>query len=173
MILPFSRSAWYLIGSVLAAAFLAGCALQPLGATRTPITLDTRTVKIVGANARFAQMQKVSDPSATEDYLGYWTNTDTFLQWDVKNLRPGAYLVQVYYSLDPQFPGSTIAVSLAGQTFSKKLDATKNWDDYQSLEIGTIRIAAASDATLTLKATDKPKTYVLNLKHIALYPVGE
>jgi hypothetical protein len=149
----------------LAAAGLGGCASQPLGAGSEAITLTAAGAKIVGDNARLASTPR-------EEYIGYWTNTDTYVQWPLNHLRPGTYQVQALYSLDPQFPLSTIAVSLAGQTLTARLASTTNWDDYRALDLGTVKITAAGDETLTVKATNKPMTYVMNLQKVILTRAG-
>ena len=152
-----------LLSAALSAIFLAACANQPLGGTPEPITLTTATVQIVGKNATIARTGPV-------EYVGYWTTIDTFVQWPLKDLKPGTYNVEVLYALDPQFPGSIIAVTAAGQSLSHRLEATKNWDDYHPLAMGALKIERPDVAFLAVRVTNKPTTYVMNLQKVILTP---
>ncbi|HEY4329611.1 MAG TPA: hypothetical protein VGN88_07735 [Phycisphaerae bacterium] len=153
-----------MVAASLTCAILAGCEVQPMGNPAVkPIALTTSTVKIVGSDARL-------EWTADEEHVGYWDNSSTFFQWALKNVKPGKYKIEALYSLDPGFAGSTIAVEMAGQAFTKKLAATKDWNDYRPLDLGTVSVERPEDLTLTVKATDKPMRYVMNLKKLILTP---
>jgi hypothetical protein len=154
----------WVLGCGLAAALTAGCANQPVNGAAEAFAFSAPTATIVGSNARLANTPR-------EEYIGYWTDTDTFVEWPLRHLRPGTYRVQALYSLDPQYPLSTIAVSAAGQTLTARLASTNNWDDYRVLYLGTIKVAGP-DGMLTVKATNKPMKYVMNLQSVILTPVG-
>jgi hypothetical protein len=164
----FSRSVRCLIGAAFAGALLAGCPrihYASIDRMPTVTTLTTANAQIVGKNATLAR-------TGNMEYIGYWTTTDTFVQWPLKDLAPGTYTVEMLYSLDPQFPGSTIAVTAAGQTLTKKLEATKDWDDYRPLTLGTIKIDRPGIAFLAIRAARKPAAYVMNLRSVTLTPAG-
>jgi hypothetical protein len=146
----------------LAAVALAGCAAPGVSLPRETLALSAPTAKIVGSHAQLANTPR-------EEYIGYWTETDTFVEWPLR-LQPGTYRVQAVYSLDPQYPLSTIEVSAAGQTLTARLASTTNWDDYRALYLGTIKVAERSNGTLTVKATNKPMKYVMNLQSVILTP---
>ena len=165
----FSRSILHLLGAAAATAPLAGCGgsmnYAPIDRNPTLATLTTANVQIVGKNATIAR-------TATVEYVGYWTNTDTFVQWPLKELAPGTYQVEAFYALVPQLAGGPIAVTAAGQTLSKKLEATKSWDDYHPLTLGTLKIDRPDIAFLAVRAASKPATYVMNLQKVILTPAG-
>ena len=103
------------------AAGMSGCASQRAGQAKvpsSPFVLTTATVNILGANARVASTPR-------EEYLGYWTNTDTTALWSVKDVKPGTYKAELLYSLDAPYAGSIVVVSAAGQTLTSRLAATK------------------------------------------------
>jgi hypothetical protein len=149
----------------LTMAALAGCAGTPAtgggAASAGRITLTAAEARIIGSDAKLER-------TATEEHVGWWERTNTYLQWTARGITPGTYAVEAVYSLDPRFVGSTIAASVGTQMVATKLGATKNWDDYHPVHVGDIRIDHAGDATVTLKALEKPTLFVMNLQRLVL-----
>jgi len=147
---------------------LGGCANQAASgghaAVQSSVVLTADTVNILGANARVA-----GTPS--QEYLGYWTNTDTTALWSVKELAPGTYKAELLYALDASYAGSIVVVSAAGQTLTSRLAATKSWHDFERLDMGTLKVSKPGDLTLTVTPATKPRQYVMNLQQVILTPV--
>ena len=153
------------LACALATGLMAGCANRKVPMPAETLAFSAPTATIVGSHAQLAN-------TAREEYIGYWTDTDTFVEWPLKHVRPGTYRVQAVYSLDPQYPLSTIAVSAGGAALTARLASTTNWDDYRALYLGTIKVAAGTDGMLTVKATNKPMKYVMNLQSVILTPTA-
>jgi hypothetical protein len=152
----------FLMAASLTAALTTGCASQPAKLeSYSPFLLPASAAKIIGANARL-------DTTPRETYIGYWTSTDTSVEWPLEHLSSGTYRVAILYSLDPRYPLSTIALSMSGQTLTARLASTRNWDDYRALFMGTIKVPAPANASLSIKVIDKPMTYVMNLQGVIL-----
>jgi hypothetical protein len=65
----------FLLAGSLLSLLAAGCASHPLATTAPkPIVLTASTARIVGNNARVDVIPQV-------EYIGYWTNEDTFVEW--------------------------------------------------------------------------------------------
>jgi hypothetical protein len=61
-------------------------------------------------------------------------------------------------------------LSTGGHTLTARPASTRNWDDYRVLYMGTIKIPASSDTTVTVKVLEKPMNYVMNLQGVILTP---
>ena len=103
--------------------------------------------------------------------IGVWKDATDVVRWLALITAPGKYRVQLVYSLAPGEAGSTISVAVNDKTFSVKAESTKSWTDYQPLDMGEITIAKVGAASVTVKATDKPTPYVINIKSINLVPL--
>ncbi len=138
-------------------------AKAPLVKKARPVTLRAADATMNGSDAKL-------EGAGSFQHVGYWERESTSLSWTTHDIEPGTYTVDAMYSLDPQYSGSTFAMTVGTQTLSKKLEATKDWDDYHSLNLGEVQIEKAGDATLTMTVTDKPKLFVMNLQNVTLTP---
>jgi hypothetical protein len=99
--------------------------------------------------------------------VGWWETINDEVSWDIEVESAGRYTVSIYYSCDPQFPGSTVAVSAGNEMVAGTIRDTSAWDSYITQELGTIQLEAGMQ-TITIRATSVANRFVCNLRRIAL-----
>ena len=135
--------------------------VQPLDAvavSQTPdgtIQLSVVDAEIVGSDAKLY--------GSPEQNLGYWTNSDDYVQWRAKVVKPGDFAVTIKYACEPGSAGSEYKLVIGEKSIRGKISATGGWDDYKLAELGPIRIDQPGTVTITVKPTKKPGLAVMNL----------
>jgi len=104
--------------------------------------------------------------------IGYWTEKDDYLKWNVRVNRPGTFKVEVTYACNPNVAGSEYELSAGGESVTGRNAATKGWNDYVTEEIGTIKVDGAGVVEFTVKPTKMPGYAVMNWRKAVLTPVA-
>jgi alpha-L-fucosidase len=99
--------------------------------------------------------------------IGYWYHPEDWASWDLQLKRPGKYMVGTEIAA-PALTSFELAV--AGQTFRCAAPVTKNYDDFQSVPLGTVEIPSPGKFTLTVHPI-KSGWQPMNLKSVTLKPV--
>lgn len=112
-----------------------------------------------------------SDPGSHR--IGYWTNADDWLSWDVEARYTGRYHVELTSSSAQ--PGDSDAseyeIRFAGQTVKGVVPGTGGWWTYATRRIGEVTIDRPGKYTLELRPTKKVGPAVMNMKAIVLRPI--
>lgn len=91
--------------------------------------------------------------------------------WPIQVDRPGQFTVTFEYSLDPKSNGNEFSLTVADQTLTGKLAATKSAKDFAKIKVGTLDIKQAGKLTLAIKPAGTPVGMLMNLRTITLTPV--
>src|SRR5207248_1130734 len=128
------------------------------------LTLLAADADVHAANAKLEK--KGSNPYN----IGYWTNCNETVSWDVAIDKPVAFSVDLKYSLAPNSKGAEISIDFGnGKSIPVKLEAGKDFLDFKTVNVGQIELGAGP-ATIIVKPTKKPGVAVMDLRRIELKP---
>jgi hypothetical protein len=128
-----------------------------VGEGTTPLSLDQ--ARIVGTKARRRSSIKA---------IGYWSNADTRVVWDVVVTKTGEYEVLVTQSLDDAKMGGKYEVTLAGATVTGEAQRTPGKEQFVEVNVGTLKVDKRGPATLEMRPTEVIGTSLMNLGGVAL-----
>ncbi|NNE01199.1 MAG: arylsulfatase [Pirellulaceae bacterium] len=153
------------------------------GGERRPMTLAHPDAVFTQMPARDAVPHgtiKRSNKFPNCTFMENWTDTEGEITWDVDVLGEGEYGVEMYYACPSDSTGSTIALSIGGQTLTAKItepndspligakeDRFKRVEgyvrDWISMDLGRIHLSPGR-GTLRLKAVDVPGKQVCDMR---------
>lgn len=131
------------------------------------ITLNAAAAEIHGS----ARLEKKNG----SENIGYWTNDQSFVEWEVQVSKPGTFEAMLTSACKPESAGTPFTLLAGDQRLSGKVEATKGWDDFVTARIGSIKVEKAGVVKIALKPGKKPqgKEGVMNLRALVLKPVAE
>ncbi len=153
----------FMIASVAILVLLFACASTGGGATggaqgsQTVLVLESKDAKLS------TQDQLVYNAEA--DCIAWWEKTTDEATWNLEVKEAGDYSVVASIACDPQFPGSTVGVTLNGQTLTFKVKDTGTWTTFLPVDLGKITLKPGTYPVL-LKAITVPGRFVANLRTI-------
>jgi hypothetical protein len=128
-----------------------------VGDGTTPLNIDH--ARIVGTKARRRSSIKA---------IGYWSNPDTRVVWDVVITKTGEYEVLVTQSLDDAKMGGRYEVTLAGATVGGEAQKTPGKEQFVEVSLGTLKVDKKGPATLEMRPTEVIGTSLMNLGGVSL-----
>lgn len=128
-----------------------------VGDGTTPMNIDQ--ARIVGTKARRRSSIKA---------IGYWSNPDTRIVWDVVMTKTGDYEVLVTQSLDDAKMGGRYEVTLAGSTVAGEAQKTPGKEQFAEVNLGTLKVVKKGPATLEMRPTQVIGTSLMNLGGVSL-----
>ena len=143
---------------VVVVAMLAGCSKEPV-----TITLAAEDADLTTDGALVLEQ----DNESGAYNVGWWETITDEVSWDINVEQAGSYTVSVNYSCDPQFPGSTIVVSVGSQSVQGTIRDTGAWSSYVTQELGTINLQAGT-RTVSVRASSVANRFVCNLRTVVL-----
>lgn len=147
---------------VLAALVVVGCATT--GGPAEPVTyrLDADDAVLTTSGALVLEEKE-------DGYnVGWWESTDDVISWEFEAEYSTDYAVALQLSCDPQFPGSTIAVTVGNQPVGELVvPDTGDWSTYTTREVGVVSLEAGTH-TVELQATNVANRFVANLRRVIL-----
>ncbi|HEV3146107.1 MAG TPA: PVC-type heme-binding CxxCH protein [Gemmataceae bacterium] len=102
--------------------------------------------------------------------LGYWSHQDDFAAWTVDVPAAGKYSVTLDYACENSNAGNTFVVETDGGQLLGKVAGTGTWDNYKSVNIGEITLAAGQQR-LSFRPTAPVKGALIDLRMIRLVKV--
>lgn len=118
--------------------------------------------------AALADFDRASPLMITGDAVIGWENAGIWVSWLVDLKEPGDYVVTVDQAADGEEAGS-YEVLVAGQRLVAKVMKTKGGKDYQSFELGEVKVPTAGTYRLVLRAKQVPTGQTLfHLKQVSL-----
>jgi len=128
------------------------------------IRLPASEAEIVGKTARLE--------GSGEPNIGYWTDVNDLAQWQVRVNKPGTFRVEVTYACDQSSGDSDYVVVIGNQAVVGKTKVTGGWQTYETVDLGTVRLAEPGVVNAMLRGLRKPGLALLNLRAITLTPAG-
>jgi alpha-L-fucosidase len=108
-----------------------------------------------------------------KDNIGYWTDTNDWVSWDVRVTKPGTFAATITYACERGSGGSTYRVNVADQQLDGEIRETGSWTEFVTKELGKVRIDEPGRYLCSVVPMTKPRMAVMNLKAIELRPVEE
>lgn len=106
----------------------------------------------------------------TPSNIGNWRSTNNSLVWTVTGAKAGTYEVTALISCPPSDAGGTYEVEVEGQKLVATVKATRSWTDYETVTLGTVRIAQDGATTITMRPLTKPHDNLMNVRSVILTP---
>ena len=129
------------------------------------ITLTADDANILGAGGAKTNFY------AGRRNIGWWDHTSQYLEWKVDIKESATYRVELDYAL-PANMKTDFSFTAGNEFVNFTTDATGGWDQWKSLTIGAIRLAAGENQTIKLTAE---KIYqqegVMNFAEMRLIPL--
>ena len=122
---------------------------------QTVLTLQSKDAKLT------TQDQLVYNADA--DCIAWWEKTTDEASWTLDVKEAGGYAVVASIACDPQFPGSTVGVTLNNKTLTFKVKDTGTWTTFVPVDVGTITLQPGS-YPVVVKAIEVPGRFVANLR---------
>ncbi len=108
-----------------------------------------------------------AEGNAGNENLGYWTDAKATVTWLITVAKPGTYTVQT--SVASAGDNAVINLTIGNQTVKKTIPNTGDWNNYQNITLGTIKIENAGLNTVKLSAQEANWSPV-NVRKITLVP---
>jgi len=103
--------------------------------------------------------------------VGYWTDSNSTVTWNVDVPADGQYTVGVTYACDNGSAGSTYKVGLDdGASVEGKVDGTGNWGDYKTVTLDGKVTLTVGRHLLRVTPTSMPHGAVMNLREVTFTP---
>jgi len=142
---------------IVVIALLVGCAGEPV-----TITLAAEDATLTSDGAL------TLEGDDAEGYnVGWWETITDEVSWDIDVESAGTYTVTINYACDPEFPGSTVVVSVGDQSVQGTIRDTSAWSSYITQELGEIELESGAQ-TVSIQASAVANRFVCNLRKIEL-----
>ena len=134
-----------------------------LGLKGDELMLQATNAKLHGSTIR---MQ-------ADSYIGFWTDSKETASWTLNVPAPGTYAVKYLYSCAKGYGGSDVLLRVGGQSLSAQVQPTKDWEDFQLLEAGTIKLNQVGTANATVGFGKQQGKALFNLKAVIFEPISD
>jgi alpha-L-fucosidase len=98
--------------------------------------------------------------------IGYWTNPNNWVSWNMKVTDAGTYNVKVLAGTPSA--QSQFTINVAGQTMNAVITSTGDYNNYQLFDAGTVTFSNAGNYTLSLKP-DVNGWNAINVQQVQLF----
>ena len=98
------------------------------------------------------------------------TDIRDYVEWTVNVVHPHKFAVKLTYACAPGSEGSDFEIAAGDQNLSGTIAATKSWDDFVTVTVGSLNLDKAGPVKIAVRALKKPGEAVMNLEKIALVP---
>jgi alpha-L-fucosidase len=144
--------------------------LETVGGAKTQQAKDG-SVMLRAANAVVCGKAARYESGGGKDNIGYWTNPQDYVVWDLKVSKPGMFDVVITLACANGAGGSEYIVTVVGQELAGKVKDTGGWTNFVTEKLGTVKIDRAGSYTLSVKPQKMPGSAVMNLQSVKLVPV--
>ena len=101
--------------------------------------------------------------------LGWWQSVDDRASWDLQVPRAGKYRVVLDYACHNDAAGNRFLLAVAGRTLGGAVPGTGNWENYRTLNAGTIELPAGP-CELTFRSDGPIRSALIDLRGVRLQP---
>ncbi len=104
------------------------------------------------------------------DNLGYWTDSDGRAWWEFA-APAGTYDIHCTIAAPKDEGGGRFTLELDGTSVAEaEVPVTNGWGDFTTLNLGAVHVGDQAPHTLTIRAVDKPRMALMNLREVRLVP---
>ncbi len=109
---------------------------------------------------------KYDTGKAGKDDITSWSHSEDWVSWHFRASEAGEFRVEITYAAESRSAGGSFTVSVANQQLSADVEPTGGAYEFQSFELGTIRIAVPGEYSLTCKPDRILGEALMNLKEV-------
>ena len=133
------------------------------------------TITLTAADAEIKGLHAQLENRGGQPNIGWWSEAGDFVQWPVQVTHPGAFKVELAYACEAGSAGNEFAVEVGGQKLVGKVAATRGWDDFNTVELGTIQLDQPGQVPVTVKPSSMgiKGSGLMNLRALILKPARE
>ena len=106
-----------------------------------------------------------------KDNIGFWTDAEDWVGWEVQVDRPGPVRVELTYACMDGSGGSEVAVSVGAERLVRTITETGSWTDFVTVPLGPVQCPTAGRYAVAVRAQSKPGLAVMNLQAVLLVPI--
>jgi arylsulfatase A len=128
------------------------------------LTLQANTADVHGVMVRY-------EPLPHKNTIGFWVRADDWVSWDFRLATGGEFRVEILQGCGNGSGGSEVEFRVNDQSLVTKVVETGGFQNFVPRTIGTVRLGAAGDYRLTVKARSKPGPAVMDLRRVRLLKV--
>lgn len=151
-----------LLTALLLAAMVVSCASSGGSSAATGEPKVELVLKAEDAELVTTGQLQIEDANKN---LGWWGKTDDQAKWTLEVPEDGEYKVTYRYSLDPQFPGSTVKLTVGDASIEYVCKDTSAWSSYVKREAGKMNLKKGKQPVV-IQATKIANRFVMNLTDI-------
>lgn len=133
---------------------------NPQGADGS-ILLHSRSAEVHGIQLRY-------EPLPHKTTLGFWTLAEDYATWEFEVTKPGTFTVEVMQGCGKGSGGSEVAVAIGDEKLTFVVKDTGGFQNFETRDVGTLKIEKAGRHTLTLKPVKKAGAAVMDVRQIRL-----
>ena len=102
--------------------------------------------------------------------IGHWNSTNSVAAWKVTVPAKATYRVILTIACDVTNAGSEVSVEMGGQRATGVVPDTGGWGVMKDQDLGPVLLRKPGEYELTVRATKRPHSAVMNLKAVKLVP---
>lgn len=110
------------------------------------------------------------EPQPHKNTVGYWADEADWCEWSFKAAKPGAFKVLLLQGCGKGQGGSSIKISVGGQTLDATVEDTGHFQNFIERPVGTLKIDAAGTFSFQIRAAKKAKGAVMDVRQVRLAP---
>lgn len=152
-------------------AFLGSARTPPKsfpGNTPQPISADPQgALHLTATTARIYGDSCVFEPKYQN--IGHWGSPTDQVEWTLEVKEEGSYDVWLDYACAKTTAGNGFVFACGTEDLSGRVESTGNWDTYQKIKVGSIRVSAGQSIA-TFRAAEGLDQWLLDLRSIQLTP---
>jgi hypothetical protein len=148
-----------LLTAILLAAVIMSCTSTGGAASGEPVVLQ-----LIAADAELVTEGQLQIEDANQN-IGWWASTDDQAKWTLDVPEDGEYTVLFTYSLDPEFPGSVVKLTVGDASIEYTCVDTGAWSTYTTREVGKMMLKKGSQPVV-IQAVSIGNRFVMNLTTI-------
>jgi alpha-L-fucosidase len=104
-------------------------------------------------------------------HISKWTGPRDSVSWRLLVSQTGDYKVHIRYSAKPEWASARYVVSVGPQSIVNTVQATGEWYQYKSFDLGTVHIPKAGQYTVNVKPAAQSAHNLMYFQSIVLEPV--
>ncbi|MDH3583483.1 MAG: N-acetylgalactosamine 6-sulfate sulfatase (GALNS), partial [Phycisphaerae bacterium] len=128
------------------------------------ISLHARDVTVHGVRLRY-------EPAEKKRCVGFWSDPEDWMSWKFDITRPGRFRVRMAQGCGKGHGGSVAEVTVGGLKEVFTVEDTGHFQNFKWREIGEVDLSEPGSHTLAVRALDKARAAVMDVREVQLVPV--
>jgi alpha-L-fucosidase len=103
-------------------------------------------------------------------HIGRWTGPDDQVSWNLLVSQPGSYRLRMRYAARPGWAGRKFIVRLGTQTITNTVQATGEWYEYKTFDLGLVKIGAKGPMAVAVHPAEQAQENLMYFESLTLEP---